>query len=119
MAQLADAEVLEHYGTRCEISNTNCLKADFDGNGIIDFSAPKGEGWIYVFMNLGAESEKIVEIDAGGVTELYAPRKAGKRGEPGVNNPSILVRWVGQNHAVFTWDGKGFKKILYPGYYED
>ncbi len=112
-------EIFEHDGIRCKISDTNCLKSDFDGNGISDYSAVKGEGWIYVFMNVGTDSEKVFEIDAGGVAELYAPReKVGERGEPIVKNPSIMVRWVGQNHVVFTWDGKGFKEILFPGFYE-
>ena len=117
--QLKADDVFEHSGTRCKISKTNCLKADFDGNGISDYSAPMGEGWIYVFMNVGTNSEKVIEIDAGGVTEIYPPRvNVGKDGEPAVNNSSILVRWVGQNHVVFTWDGSEFKKISFPGYYE-
>ena len=94
-----------------------CLKSDFDGNGITDYVAPMGEGWIRVFMNYGTKAEKRIDIDGGGVAELYEPRKeVGEHGEPAVKNPSILVRWVGRSHVVFTWDGKEFKKLSYPGY---
>ena len=97
----------------------HCLKSDFDGNGISDYVAPMGEGWIHVFMNYGAKTEKRIDIDAGGVSELYPPRsKTGEHGEPAVKNPSILVRWVGQNHVVFTWAGNEFKKLLYPAFDE-
>lgn len=97
----------------------NCLKSDFDGNGVSDYVAPLGEGWIRVFMNYGAKSEKAIDIDAGGVAELYAPRSAvGRNGEPIVERPSILVRWVGQDHVVFTWDGAGFKRVTFPGFYK-
>lgn len=34
----------------------NCLKADFDGNGVSDYVTPLGEGWIRIFMNYGAKS---------------------------------------------------------------
>jgi hypothetical protein len=44
LAQSKVDKVFEHNGTRCEISKLNCLKADFDGNGIDDYSAPMGEG---------------------------------------------------------------------------
>ncbi len=96
-----------------------CLKADFDGNGTQDYVAPIAEGWIKVFRNYGSKSEKTFDIDAGGVVELYEARdEAGEHGEPAVKNPSILVRWVGQDHVVFTWDKMGFKKIVFPGFYE-
>ena len=96
-----------------------CLKSDFDGNGISDYVAPLGEGWITIFMNYGTDSAKTINIDAGGVAELYEPRnEVGEHGEPTVENPSILVRWVGQVHVVFTWDGKEFKKKSFPGFYE-
>lgn len=96
-----------------------CLKSDFDGNGTSDYVAPLGEGWIKVFMNYGSDSERTIDIDAGGVAELYEPRdEVGENGEPIVENPSILVRWVGQVHVVFTWDGEKFKKISFPSFYE-
>ena len=97
----------------------HCLKSDFDGNGVSDYVAPMGEGWVHVFMNYGTKAEKVIDIDAGGVAELYMPRKeVGKHGEPIVKNPSILVRWVGRTHVVFTWSGSEFKKLSYPGFDE-
>jgi len=96
-----------------------CLTSDFDGNGINDYVALIGEGWIHVFMNYGTNTEKRIDIDAGGVAELYPPReKMGAHGEPAVKNPSILVRWVGQSHVVFAWTGSEFKKLSYPAYDE-
>lgn len=96
-----------------------CLKSDFDGNDVSDYVAPIGEGWIRVFMNYGTKSEKAINIDAGGVAELYAPRNViGQNGEPIVKHTSILVRWVGQNHVVFMWDGEVFKKMVFPSFYE-
>lgn len=96
-----------------------CLKSDFDGNGISDYVAPLGEGWIHVFMNYGSKTEKRIDIDAGGAGELYAPRKKiGDHGEPCAKNPSIIVRWVGKNHVVFRWTGNEFEKMMFPAFYE-
>jgi Tol biopolymer transport system component len=116
---MAEDELMEHNGISCRFSHGSCFEADFDSNGLVDFTAPAGEGWIYVFMNLGTDLEKTIELDAGGVSELYAPRDTlGERGEPVAEHPSILIPWVGQNHVVFTWDGTGFKKVAFPGFYE-
>jgi len=92
-----------------------CLKSDFDGNGISDYVVTLGEGWIQVILNYGCKEERRFDIDAGGVAELYSARKvAGENGEPAVMHPSILVRWVGQSHVVFTWNGNEFSKIEFP-----
>jgi hypothetical protein len=91
-----------------------CLKSDFDGNGTSDYIAPLGEGWIKVFMKIGSDSERTIDIDAGGVAELYELRdEVGENGEPIVENPSILVRWVGQVQVVFTWMVKNLKKYRF------
>jgi hypothetical protein len=106
LSQAEPSEIFEYEGISFKLLDSNCFKADFDGNGVNDYVAPMGEGWTYVFMNLGADSEKIFEIYGGGVAELYAPRKnVGERDEPIADNPSILIRWVGQNHIVFIWEG--------------
>jgi hypothetical protein len=116
---IPDDELLGHNGISCKYSDSSCFEADFDSNGVTDFTAPAGEGWIHVFMNIGTDTETSFELDAGGVTELYAPRDTlGARGEPVAEHPSILVRWVGQDHIVFTWDGNGFRKITFPGFYQ-
>ena len=114
------ADVLRPFDCKHYVGEENCLKSDFDGNGVNDYVAPQSEGWIKVYMNFGTESEKVIDIDAGGVAELYAPRNAiGKNGEPISKHPSILIQWVGQNHVVFMWNGDTFKKVTFPGFYEE
>ena len=92
-----------------------CIAADFDGNGFTDFAIPGGEGMANVIMSNAAGFWRAARIDAGGVLELYPPRFIkGKQGEPISKNHGLLVRWVGQNHAVFTWDGEEFSRTLFP-----
>lgn len=92
-----------------------CIAADFDGNGFTDFAIPGAEGMANVIMNNATGFWRAARIDAGGLLELYPPRLTkGKQGEPISKNHGILVRWVGQNHAVFTWDGEEFSRTLFP-----
>jgi Domain of unknown function (DUF4440) len=91
-----------------------CLAADFDGNGAVDFAIPGAEGRATILMNDEAGLDHAVQIDAGGLMELYQPRASvGPLGEPVSRNHGILVRWVGQDHAVFVWSGKGFDRKLF------
>ena len=96
-----------------------CIAADFDGNGFIDFALPGSEGIVNVSMNNGNGFFQAARIDAGGLLELYAPRESvGEHGEPKTKYHGLMVRWVGQNHAVFLWHNEEFNRILFPGYYE-
>ncbi len=113
------AKELEQGGCLINYGGDGCLKADFDGNGVDDYVVPNGEGWIRVFLNHGKKTEQVIDIDAGGIAELYPPRSVvGPNGEPIVEHVSILVRWVGQEHVVYTWDGKGFKKVSFRSAHE-
>ncbi len=95
----------------------DCVVADFDGDGRLDYAVPGGEGFAAVMLDLGDGQLRIFPIDAGGVLEPYPPRDAGgEDGGPAVDHWSLLVRWVGQSHAVFTWNGEGFERILYPAH---
>lgn len=116
-------EVFEYHADgqkkSCVITKTNCIKADFDGNGLPDYSVPHGEGFILVIMNRGSTSEKTLEIDAGGVAEVYEARSSvGKHGEPVSMNQAILIKWVGKEHHVYKWNGDNFTKTSFPGFYE-
>ena len=92
-----------------------CIAADFDGNGFTDFAIPGAEGTANVIMSNAAGFWRASRIDAGGVLELYPPRfTKGKQGEPISKNHGLLVRWVGQSHAVFTWGDEEFSRTLFP-----
>ena len=96
-----------------------CIAADFDGNGTIDYALPGAEGMANVILNDKEGLWRAIRIDASGVLELYTPRDlVGEHGEPKSKNYGLFVRWVGQNHAVFLWDGEGFTRTFFPGYYQ-
>jgi len=116
-ASNSEQDIFRYAGGSCKLGRANCFKADFDGNGVIDYVVPIGEGWIAVHMNVASEKATIHELDAGGVAEIYPARtKTGEHGEPALKNPAILVTWVGQNHVVFAWNNGGFKKIIFPAF---
>lgn len=93
----------------------DCVVADFDGDGRLDYAVPGAEGYAAVMLAVGGGHLRIFPLDAGGVLEPYPPRDAeGEDGGPAVEHWSLLVRWVGQSHVVFTWNGEGFERILYP-----
>ncbi len=70
-------------------------------------------------MNPGTNNVQVLELDGGGVAEPYSPRNSvGPNGEPIAEYPSILVRWVGSVHVVYTWDNGQFKKTTFPGSFE-
>ncbi len=112
---------LNETGPRLEElqEGVRCIAADFDGNGFADFALPGSEGIVNVSMNNDGGFFRAERIDAGGVLELYSPRDSvGEHGEPVSKYHGLMVRWVGQNHAVFIWNNGGFNRILFPGYYE-
>lgn len=92
-----------------------CVVADFDGDGIVDYAIPGAEGSANIFLIGRKDSKTVVRIDAGGVLELYPPRKTkGPNGEPISEQYGLLVRWVGQDHVVFVWNGQDFRKEKFP-----
>lgn len=96
-------------------SGVACIVADFDGNGANDYALTGAEGLATVVLMGKAGFERAALLDAGGVIELYGPRSsAGAKGEPASRLPGILVRHVGQNHAVFLWREDRFVRILFP-----
>ena len=96
-----------------------CIVADFDGNELPDFAIPTWEGHATVLMTHTRGSVTAIEIDAGGVMDLYSPRDSpGPNGEPRSAHHAILVRWVGQCHAVFIWETNGFKRHYFPASHE-
>ena len=94
-----------------------CLAADFDGNDVPDFVLMGGEGLLAVIRQGPDGPLAVVEVDAAGMPELYEPRREeGTHGEPPSGVYGIFVPWVGQNHAVFLWDGDGFHRTLLPAW---
>ena len=94
-----------------------CLAADLDGNDVPDFVLMGGEGLLAVIRRGPDGPLAVVEVDAGGLPELYEPRgEEGTHGEPPSDVYGIFVPWVGQNHAVFLWDGDGFRRTLLPAW---
>jgi hypothetical protein len=92
-----------------------CVAADFDGNGIVDYAIPGAEGSANIFLMDQKDPKAVVRIDAGGVLELYQPRKTkGPEGEPISEHYGLLVRWVGQDNVVFIWNGRDFKTEKFP-----
>lgn len=92
-----------------------CVVADFDGNGIVDYAISGAEGSANIFLMNQTDSKAVVRIDAGGVLELYPPRKTkGPDGEPISEHNGLLVRWVGQDNVVFIWNGRYFKTEKFP-----
>ncbi len=96
-------------------SGVACIVADFDGNGANDYALPGGEGLATVVFMAKSGFKKAVLLDAGGVLELYKPRKStGPQGELASGQPGLLVRHVGSNHIIFLWRNNGFDRILIP-----
>ena len=96
-------------------SGVACIAADFDGNGTNDYALPGGEGLATVVFMSEPGFKKAVLLDAGGVLELYKPRKStGPHGEPASGRPGLLVRHVGSNHIIFLWRNNGFARISIP-----
>ena len=97
------------------LEGVDCIAADFDGNGWVDYAIPGAEGIANIILNGPDGSWKVVRIDVAGMLELYPSRgEAGDHGEPVAKNPGLLVRWVGQHHAVFVWRGDTFVRLLFP-----
>lgn len=110
---------LEESGIRVEdlLRGIECLAADFDGNGQLDFAIPGGEGLAVVIMSGPGGHRAPIPLDASGVLRLYQPRReVGPNGEPASPNPGLWVPWVGQQHLFFVWDGKTFDRILLPSW---
>jgi len=96
-------------------SGVACIVADFDGNGANDYALPGGEGLATVAFMGTSGFKKAVLLDAGGILELYKPRKSiGPQGEPASSQPGLLVRHVGSNHIIFLWRNNGFDRISIP-----
>lgn len=111
------AASLKNAGISSTIPRTgvDCVVADFDGNGAMDYAIPLGEGEASVLLYDRRGLLKEVRLDAEGVLEPYAPRRTrGANGEPASENYSLLVRWVGQTHVVFVWNGSGFERRRFP-----
>ncbi|MDH3206331.1 MAG: hypothetical protein OEO79_06955 [Gemmatimonadota bacterium] len=93
----------------------HCVGADFDGNGAPDLAILGGEGRAAVIMYSGGKPTSLIEVDAGGLIELYEPREAaGPRGEPASPLPGLLVQYVGRNHLVLLWSGGTFERVVFP-----
>lgn len=96
-------------------SGVTCIVADFDGNGTNDHALPGGEGLATVVFMGKSGFKKAVLLDAGGILELYKPRKSiGPNGEPANRRPGLRVRHVGSNHIIFLWRNNGFARISIP-----
>jgi len=94
-----------------------CLAADLDGNHVIDVTLAGGEGYAALVLRGRTSHFDIHIIDAGGVLELYAPRRAvGLHGEPPSAQYGLLVRNVGRYHVIFLWDGERFERTRLPAW---
>ena len=96
-----------------------CLAADFDGDRSIDVALAGGEGYAALIRRPPSGSPEAYIFDAGGVLELYQPRAArGPHGEPPSASHGLLVRWVGQSHVIFLWNGARLARTLLPAWHE-
>jgi hypothetical protein len=94
----------------------DCLAADFDGDETTDLAFTGEEGMAVVLLRRGLGEWHI--IDAMGLLELYPPRAdVGPHGEPPTARFGLFVRWVGQFHAVFLWNGEGFTRTALPAWH--
>jgi hypothetical protein len=115
--EAAGALVAHGVDARALERGVRCVAADLDGDGTTDFALHGGEGLAVIVRSPGGGAQEAVVIDAGGVIEPYAPRAAaGPHGEPAAAIHGLLVRWVGQHHAIFLWDGRQFVRTLLPAW---
>ncbi len=92
----------------------HCVVADFDGNGRADVALLGGEGLVAVVMYGTRGPDRVVEVDGGGMPELYYPRATERpAGEPATDTPGLFVPNVGTSHAVFLWNGETFVRALH------